>query len=320
MGIAAGTFALILFLVLGTYWTFVVRPEDRADASVRNRLKGRVKKGAIRASLVKEAERLSNVPFLDSTLKKLGTASGPVQKLLDQSAINMTPGLFLLMSACAALLAYLVVATLAHQALLGIIAGALAGAAPYGYVHRARTVRLRRFEEMFPEAIDLIARSLRAGHAFTTGLGMVADEIQGPVGTEFRLMHDRQNFGQPLPEALKAFAERVPLIDARFFVTTVLTQRESGGNLSEVLDNLASVIRDRFKVKRQIRVVTAHARITGLVLMLLPPTMALALYTAGPDNFKPLFTDPIGKQMLVVAVVLQIVGTLIMRKLINFEY
>ena len=181
-------------------------------------------------------------------------------------------------------------------------------------------MRIRKFEESFPEAIDLIARALRAGHAFVTGLGMVAEELPAPVGTEFRMLYDRQNFGQPLPDALKAFAERVPLVDARFFVTAVLTQRESGGNLSEVLDNLASVIRERFKVKRQIRVVTAHGRITGFVLVLLPPCMAFAMYTLGPENFAPLFTDPLGVRMLIGAGVLQVMGTLIMRKLINFEY
>ena len=110
---------------------------------------------------------------------------------------------------------------------------------------------------------------------FTTGLAMVADEMAEPVGPEFRLLYDQQNFGMPLPEALKAFARRIPLLDARFFVTAVLTQREAGGNLSEVLDNLASVIRDRFHVKRQVRVITAHGRITGWILSALPVSLAL---------------------------------------------
>ena len=116
------------------------------------------------------------------------------------------------------------------------------------------TARMQKFEEQFPESLDLLARALRAGHAFTTGLSMVADEMPEPVGPEFRPIYDQQNYGMPLGDALKPFADRVPLLDAKFFVTAVMTQRESGGNLAEVLDNLASVIRDRFKVKRQIRV------------------------------------------------------------------
>ncbi len=127
--------------------------------------------------------------------------------------------------------------------------------------------RPRKFEEQFPEAIELIARALRAGHALTTGLALVAEELPDPVGGEFRLVYDRQNFGMSMPDALHLFAERVPLLDARFFVTAVLTQRESGGNLAEILDNLGDVIRQRFRVKRQIRVVTAHARLTGWVLV-----------------------------------------------------
>ncbi len=143
--------------------------------------------------------------------------------------------------------------------------------APFIVVRHFRAKRLEKFEEQFPESIELIARALRAGHAFPTGLQMVADEIPEPVGAEFKLVYDRQNFGMPMADALKGMAERVPVLDARFFVTAVLTQRETGGNLSEVLDNLASVIRDRFKVKRQVRVVTAHGRITGWILVSPPP-------------------------------------------------
>lgn len=320
MLIAAGTFAFVLALIVGIYWAVVVRPEDHAQSALRKRLKGGRKKLAAHIELVKQVEQLSQVPILNRVLVSAMGTVGPLQRTITESGVNVTVGLFLLISAFAGMLTFVVVSKLAHQTLIGIAAGSLAAFGPYGYVRYARSVRIRKFEESFPEAIDLIARALRAGHAFTTGLGMVAEEVPPPVGTEFRMLYDRQNFGQPLPDALKALADRVPLVDARFFVTAVLTQRESGGNLSEVLDNLARVIRERFKVKRQIRVVTAHGRITGFVLVLLPPCMAVAMYTLGPDNFAPLFTDPLGIRMLIGAGVLQIVGTLIMRKLINFEY
>ncbi len=180
--------------------------------------------------------------------------------------------------------------------------------------------RVMKFEEQFPEAIDLLARALRAGHAFTSGLSMVAEELPAPVGTEFRLAYDRQNFGMPLPAALKELGERVPLLDAKFFVTAVLTQRDAGGNLSEVLDNLASVIRERFKVKRQVRVVTAHARMTGWVLAMLPPGLGVALTFLSPENMSVLWTDPLGIKFLVGALILQVIGTLIIRKLVDIEY
>ena len=152
-----------------------------------------------------------------------------------------------------------------------IVAGMAASVLPILSVRWAAKRRMAQFEEAFPEAVDLIARALRAGHALPTALQMVGEEIPDPIGGEFRELFDQQNFGMSLPEALAAFAQRVPLIDARFFVTAVTTQREMGGNLAEVLDRLSAVIRDRFKVKRQVRAVSAHGRITGLVLAILPP-------------------------------------------------
>ncbi len=193
-------------------------------------------------------------------------------------------------------------------------AALLASFVPFIYVKQKKARRLRKFEEQFPEAIDLIGRALRAGHAFTTGLAMAAEEIPKPVGEEFKLLYDRQNFGMPLPDAMKAFAARIPLIDARFFVTAVLTQRETGGNLGEVLDNLASVIRDRFRVKRQVRVLTAHGRITGWILSGLPPALAAAMMVVAPQNMRMMITDPLGVQMIVGALVLQVIGTLIIRQ------
>ena len=165
-----------------------------------------------------------------------------------------------------------------------------------------------------------MARALRAGHAFPTGLQMVADEVPDPVGGEFKLVYDRQNFGMPMAEALKGMAERVPVLDARFFVTAVLTQRETGGNLGEVLDNLASVMRDRFKVRRQVRVITAHGRITGWILSGLPPALAGVLCLIAPDHMKLLVSDPLGIKMITVAAGMQITGTLIIRKLVNIPY
>ena len=232
----------------------------------------------------------------------------------------MTVGTVLLSAGCLALAAFFIVKTLTFSTLLGVGAGLLASFVPFIYIRQKRTSRLQKFEEQFPEAIDLIGRALRAGHAFTTGLAMAAEEIPKPVGEEFKLLYDRQNFGMPLPEAMKAFAARIPLIDARFFVTAVLTQRDTGGNLGEVLDNLASVIRDRFKVKRQIRVHTAHGRITGWILAGMPPALAAAMFVMSPDHIKMLINDPLGVQMIIGALVLQIIGTLTIRKLVDIPY
>ena len=178
----------------------------------------------------------------------------------------------------------------------------------------------RKFEEQFPEAIELIARALRAGHGLTAGIGMVADEVPNPIGREFRQLYEWQNFGMPFHDAMTRFAERVPLLDSRFFVTAVLTQREAGGNLAEVLDNLGRVIRDRFRVKRQIRVLSAHGRITGAVLSGLPPALALYFFATRPDYITELASDPLGVRMVFAALFLQLTGMLIIRRLVNIEY
>ena len=199
--------------------------------------------------------------------------------------------------------------------LVAAVVGALAACLPFAYVRYARGQRLLKFEEQFPEAIDLLARALRAGHALTTGLSMVAEELPEPDRAGVQALYDQQNFGLPLPQALKNFAERIPILDARFFVTAVLTQREAGGNLSEVLDNLASIIRDRFKVKRQVRVISAHGRITGWVLSALPTSRSgCSLPFSNPDKYATFYRDPLGMQLIVGALLLQLVGVFIISR------
>src|SRR2546422_52779 len=174
-----------------------------------------------------------------------------------------------------------------------LTAGLFGVAVPGVWLVRRGTVGMRRFEEQFPEALALLSRAIRAGHAFQTAMGMVADELNAPVGPEFKKTFDQQNFGLPLRDALNELSERVSILDVRFFVTAVLIQRESGGNLAEILDNLAHVVRERFKIRRQVRVHTAHGRFTGYVLLGLPGFLALALSFINPEHMDLLFKDPI---------------------------
>lgn len=315
-----GTFIGALAIVLGIYWAFVLRLEDRSSARLKKRLKGERGAAARRLGVEKEEKQLSSVAGLNRLLRGVSSPIKPLQELIEQADSNLSVGMFLLTTLTMAAAGYVVVTFLTGFRGIGLIAGALLGAGPYVYLRFKRGRRLLQFEENFPEAIDLIARALRAGHAFTTGLGMVADEMGAPVGTEFKLLYDRQNFGMPLNTALRGFAERIPLLDARFFATAVLTQREAGGNLSEVLDNLAKVVRERFKVKRQIRVVSAHARMTGWTLVFLPVGTAIATMVISPDNAKLLVTDPMGVNMVIGAVILQVTGGMIIKKLVNIEY
>src|SRR6185503_18221377 len=162
--------------------------------------------------------------------------------------------------------------------------------------------------EQFPEALDVLSRAIRAGHAFQTALGMVADEMPAPVGPEMKKTFDQQNYGLPLKDALNDLAERINIIDVRFFVTAVLIQRDTGGNLSEILDNLAHVVRERFKILRQVRVHTAHGRFTAYVLLSLPAFLAVALSFINPDHMGLLFRERMGQMMLLGALCMQAVG------------
>jgi tight adherence protein B len=315
----AATFALAFGVVLAAYWFFIVRPEGNEKSSVIKRLKVSRSQNAT-VNVARAPEHLSNIPQLDALLSRRRHVVNPVQQLLVEAGLKYTVGVFLLASlavgAAAAVISWMALKMLAVSVVLGIAAACL----PVFYVRFKRTKRLEIFEEQFPEAIDLIARALRAGHALTTGLGMVADEIPAPVGEEFRRLYDEQNFGMSLPEAMRAMAKRVPVLDARFFVTAVLTQREAGGNLSEVLDNLASVMRERFKVRRQVRVASAHGRLSAWILSLMPPVLAGILFTLSPNFMSVLWEDPWGVQLLLAAGALQLVGTITIARMVRIEY
>jgi tight adherence protein B len=190
---------------------------------------------------------------------------------------------------------------------------------PFGWLLYRRSSRFKQFEEQFPEALDLLSRAIRAGHAFQTSLGMVADELPPPVGPEFKKTFERQNFGLPLRDAMDELADRVTILDVRFFVTAVAIQRETGGNLAEILDNLAHVVRERFKIRRQVRVHTAHGRFTGYVLLALPAGLGVVLSFIAPDQMDLLFRERMGQIMLVGAMVMQTVGFIWIRQVIKIE-
>jgi tight adherence protein B len=319
MAFVLATFGIVLGIIVGVYWLLVVRPEMAEEAAVRARI-GRTAHAGKTAVLLKGPERLSDVRTLDVLLARAGRLLQPLQRTIAQSGLKVTLGTILLASACTGALGFFAVYYFLHLTLVGAVVGAMAACIPFAYVRRARGQRMLKFEEQFPEAIDLLSRALRAGHALTTGLSMVAEEMQEPIGPEFQMLYDQQNFGLPLGQALRNFAERIPVMDVRFFVTAVLTQKEAGGNLSEVLDNLATIIRDRFKVKRQVRVISAHGRITGWVLSALPTALALFFCFLNPDKYVAFYQDPLGMQMIAGALLLQLVGVFIIKKIVNIEY
>ncbi len=313
-------FVLVLAIVFGIYWAFVERPERAGEAALRRRLGGEKSSGLLMSGVQREERRLSDLPAFNRLLAPRANLIGPLVLLVEQSGVRTTVGVVALATACLFMVGVLAGEASAGSLWLGLGLGVCLAAAPVLFLRFMRARRVRRFEELFPEALDLMTRALRAGHTFVAALGMVSEELPEPIAAEFKLLHDQQSFGMPLPEAMRAFGERVPLLAAKFFVTAVLTQREAGGNLTEVLTNLAIVIRDRFMVMRQVQVKSAHGRVTGWILMAMPPALAVIFSVLNPGHFRPMLAEPIGVQMAIGAVILQIVGVFVIRKIVKIDY
>jgi tight adherence protein B len=258
------------------------------------------------------------MPALDRMLGAT-TRGSALGRWIDQSGVRASiSGMIVAALAAGALMGF--IGAIVTGARWGIVVGGMLGCMiPFMVLKVKRTRRMRAFEEQFPEGLDLISRALKAGHAFATGLKMVADEMPEPVGPEFRKTFDEQNFGLPMKDSLDNLSYRVPLLDVRFFATAVLIQRETGGNLSEILENLAHVVRERFKILRQVRVYTAHGRFTGYVLLALPAVLCIALSFINPEHMNTLFRERLGQMMLMGAIVMQTIGFLWIKQVIKIE-
>lgn len=263
-------------------------------------------------------EQLSEIPALDSLLRRSSRIS-ELQTMLAQGSLDLRAGNFLGVCALSGLALGLVAYLFTSRAEAGWIGLVIGVVLPYGYASVRRNRRFEKFEELFPEAIDTLARAVRAGHAFTTALELITNEVAEPVAGEFRQLFEEQKFGMPVRDALMNLTERVPLVDVKFFVTAVMLQRETGGNLAEILDNLSYVIRERFKIQRQVRVYTAQGRLTMALLMGMPPVIVAVMLVVNPGFIHPLFADPIGHALVVGGITLQTLGYFVIRKIIRIQ-
>ena len=317
---------LLVFLfgvgaVMGLYFAATKLPgilaQRKLDARLQE-LSAPVEDAKDGENLLVKAQHEGPLPALDRLFAG-STRGSALGRWIDQSGMKASVSGVLMIAIVSAMLVALVAGVIT-RAPWGLPVGAMVGfALPFLVLKSKRTRRFRAFEEQFPEALDLISRSLKAGHAFATGLKMAADELPEPVGPEFRKTFDEQNFGLPMKDALDNLAHRIPILDVRFFVTAVLIQRETGGNLSEILENLAHVVRERFKILRQVRVYTAHGRFTGYVLLALPAVLGIALSFINPEHMNLLFRERMGQMMLVGAIVMQTIGFLWIKQVIKIE-
>ena len=320
----SGLIALLVFVVvaLAAFAAFSLVDQRNARARlIKDRL-ATVQKAPEREpdeefALVRD-EQLSKIPALDDLLRRSARVSA-IQESLEQAGMKFRAGNFIMLCILCGTLAGLAAVLYTKNPAIAWAALVIGAVLPYSVVSYRRQKRFEKFEELFPEAIDTLARAVRAGHAFTTALEMISNETTEPLAGEFRKLYEEQKFGMPVRDALMNLTERVPLVDIKFFVTAVMLQRETGGNLAEILDNLCYVIRERFKIQRQVRVHTAQGRLTMALLMAMPPVVVAILAVFSPEFVHPLFYDPIGHTLLVASIALQTVGYFVIRKIIKIQ-
>jgi len=313
------TFVVVVAICL-LVWMFV--STDKTQEVVRRRMDS-VRKAERRGnlslgtSLVRD-ELLSSIPAIHRLMIRWNWTTTLNDYIL-QGGLTTKPAKIIAMMGILLFGGYYVARMFFHNFFGSALIALLLAFAPLGYIMWARSRRLAKFEEHFPEALDLLGRAVRAGHAFTTGMEMIAKESDEPIGGEFRTTFEEQNFGLPLRDTLLNLTERVPLIDVRFFVTSLMIQKETGGNLAEILDGLSRVIRDRFRIHREVQTKTAQGKLTAAILIAIPPIMLLALSALNPSYMKTLTEDPAGPTILGIAAALQIIGSALLWKIIHIE-
>ncbi|HWX38577.1 MAG TPA: type II secretion system F family protein [Candidatus Sulfotelmatobacter sp.] len=269
------------------------------------------------ASLIRD-EELSALPWLDRALGGWSKIDA-LRMLLSQAGIETKPGQILLTTGVVAMLAYLIAYSFFGRAWMGGVSALVIGSVPIVTIVLRRRARLRSFEKNFPDAIDLLARAVRAGHALSNGIEIVGQEMTEPLAGEFRKTFEEQRLGLEFREALVNLTKRVPLQDVRFFAAALTIQDETGGNLAEILANLAATVRERFKIRGDVQVKTAQGRLTAVILTSLPPAMLIVLNFMNPGYSRVLFTDPYGITALSVAAGLQVVGAFILWRIVNID-
>ena len=315
-------FLVTLALVISALYFIIEAP------AARRRLRERIVStqdlstagsGGAQAQLLRASESLSNLPALNAILGQV-PGLDRINLFIQQSAVEITVAMFLFFSFLLAWFFFLVCVVSGLPFVLGFFLGLVSGFTPALYIGIKRQKRMMKFEELLPDAIDLLARAVRAGHAFTTGLDLIAKELPSPISDEFRRTYELQNLGLPLREAFQNLVRRIPLPDVKIFITALTIQRETGGNLAEILDNLGHVMRERFKLVRQIQVHTAQGRLSMYMLVSIPPVVGILLFFLNRDYIMRLFTDPLGHIFLAIGIIMQIIGYFVIRKVIQPKF
>ena len=318
------TLVSIFFIILITAFAVVAffTEPSKADKQIHSRLaslgRERVSSGHDEPDIVKEIT-FSTIPAFDKFLRNSRAAVG-LQLLIEQCDLQWTVGRIVFSTLALICLGAVLGNWWIAPGLLGWAPGLALGAIPYLFLLQKRKRRLWRFSELLPEAIDLMSRGLRAGQALSASVETIAQESDEPLRSEFRRAADEQSFGLPFREAMINLSRRVPVTDLQFLVTAILVQKETGGNLAQILDKASHVIRERVRVAGQMRIRTAQGRLTGWILCALPFVIFIALNFLNPGYGKALFQDPLGQKLVTYAAVMMVIGMLVIRKIVNIKY
>ena len=319
---------LILFFVFlaGLFLTYTLflltsRASDKKRAILKERLADAIRSSAHSTDLdvqLARQELMSEIPWINRMLIKLQVSS-KLKQMIDQADAHITVMRLILFSLTAGVLAFLAVSMVSASYLLMGFFAVIATALPFLHIHTKRKKRLKRFLQLLPDALDLMSRGLSAGHAFTEALQMVSTEMPEPIATEFRKTYEEQNLGLSLKLALENLVERVPILDLRMCVTAVLIQRETGGNLSELLEKVAYTIRERFRIMEDLKTMTLSSRWSAWLLCALPIFLAVYVTFMNPGYMDVMWRDARGNRLLAIAAIMQVLGMLMVQKIMKIR-
>ena len=315
--IGLGIFGTILLFMHACRLTYRVVAPRGADRAIERMQDWSAPIEAGSSDIVRK-DTMSEIPWLNDLLKRIKKLQA--MKVLHEQADCQTPlGVFILAAGVLALGGFLVVMWMVQKFILAVMTAALLGAIPYLYLVWQKSQRLARFERQLPEALELVSRALRAGHAFSVGLKMVGEEAANPIGKEFRRVFDEVSMGVALPQALENMTHRLDSVDLRFFITSVLVQRETGGNLAEIIDSLAALIRQRFELQLRVKALSAEGRMSAALLLGLPIVIGISLFKVSPEYMKVLFTDPMGQNLATFGGIMMILGAVVMKRMVDIK-
>jgi len=318
--VSVAVFIGVTALVIGM--SYVLRGDKEAE--VEDRLSvltgGKSKKARAKAEAAQYAELLATMrEDGSSVVERFISRYLNLRLLFEQADVNLPVPQFLIICGILAAVGIVLPTVAGMNPLFAPLVGAFLAVLPILWLLMRRKRRLRKFAAQLPEALELIARALRAGHSLAAGLSLVAQEMSAPIAVEFGRTFEEQNLGIPLEEALESLTKRVPNLDLKFFSTAIILQRQTGGDLAEILDKIGHLIRERFQIWGQVQALTGEGRLSGVVLLALPPALFAVVYRMNPDYLMLLFTDELGKKMLVGGVIMQLFGALVIRKIVNIR-